>query len=51
MKFALTILVYALIGLVLCAGILLLLAGKPWLLIVAVLAYLVAFGRIGCMTH
>jgi hypothetical protein len=51
MKFALAILVYALIGLVLCAGILLLLAGKPWLLIVAVLAYLVAFGRIGCITH
>ena len=51
MKFALAILVYLLIGMVLSAGILLLLAGKPWLLLLAVLAYVVAFGRIGCMTH
>lgn len=51
MKFALAILVYVLVGLVLGAGILLLMAGKPWLLIAAVLAYVVAFGRIGCMTH
>jgi len=51
MKFALAILVYLSVGLVLGAGILLLLAGKPWLLLLAVLAYVVAFGRIGCMTH
>jgi len=51
MKFAMAILVYVLMGLVLSAGILLLLAGKPWLFIIALLAYIVAFGKIGCMTH
>lgn len=51
MKFALAILVYLLVGLILSAGILLLLAGKPWLLIIGLLAYVVAFGKIGCMTH
>ncbi len=51
MKLALAVLVYVLIGLVLSGGILLLLAGKPWLFIIALLAYVVAFGKIGCMTH
>jgi hypothetical protein len=51
MKLALAVLVYLLIGLVLSWGILLLLAGKPWLFIVAFLAYIVAFGKIGCQTH
>ena len=49
MKLALAVLVYALMALVLCGGILLLLAGKPWLFIAALLAYVVAFGKIGCM--
>ena len=48
MKLALAVLVYVLIGLVLSWGILLLLAGKPWLFIIAFLAYVVAFGKIGC---
>ena len=51
MKLALAVLVYALIGLVLSWGILLLLAGKPWLFIVAFLVYLIAFGKIGCTSH
>jgi hypothetical protein len=51
MKFALAIFVYLLIAAVLCGGILLLLAGKPWLFIVGLVAYIVAFGKIGCMTH
>lgn len=51
MKFALALLVYLLMGLVLGAGILLLMAGKPWFLIAAALVYVVAFGRIGCLTH
>jgi len=51
MKFALAILVSLLFGAVLSAGILLLLAGKPWLLLIALLAYIVAFGRIGCLSH
>lgn len=51
MKFALAIFVYLLIGLILGAGILLLIAGKPWLFIAALIAYVVAFGKIGCLTH
>lgn len=51
MKFGLAILVCLLMGLVLGVGILLLLAGKPWLLILGLLAYAVAFGRIGCLSH
>jgi len=51
MKLALAVLVYVLIGVVLGTGILLTVAGKPWFLIAAVIAYVVAFGRIGCMTH
>jgi len=44
----LAVLVYLLMGLVLSAGILLLLAGKPWLLLLGLLAFVVAFGKIGC---
>lgn len=51
MKLVLAILVYAVIGLVLSLGILRLLHGEPWLFIVALLAYVVAFGRIGCISH
>lgn len=51
MKLALAIFVYLLMGLVLSVGILMLLSGKPWVLIIGLLAYIVAFGKIGCMTH
>jgi hypothetical protein len=51
MKFALAILVYFVMASVLGAGILLLVAGKPWLLIIAFIAFVVAFGKLGCMTH
>ena len=51
MKFALAILVYLLMAVVLGAGILLLVAGKPWLLIISVIAFIVAFGKLGCATH
>jgi hypothetical protein len=51
MKLALAVLVYVLIGVVLGAGILLTVAGKPWFLIAAIIVYVVAFGKIGCMTH
>ena len=51
MKLALAVLVYLLMGLVLSAGILLLLAGKPWLLLLGLLAFVVAFGKIGCQSH
>ena len=51
MKLGLAILAYLLMGLVLSAGILLLLAGKPWFFIISLVAYVVAFGKIGCMSH
>ena len=50
MKLAAAVLVYVAIGLVLSWGILLLLSGKPLVFIVAFLAYVVAFGKIGCKT-
>jgi len=49
MKFVLGIVAYLVIGVVLGAGILQLVQGKPWLLIVGFLAYVVAFGKIGCL--
>lgn len=51
MKFYLAILTYLLIGLILGAGILLLVAGKPWLLIIGLIAYIVTFAQTGCKTH
>lgn len=51
MKFVLAILAYLLIAAVLGWGILLLIAGKPWLLIAGVIVYLVAFSKIGCASH
>jgi hypothetical protein len=51
MKLALAILVYAAMAAILGAGILLLVAGKPWFLAVAFVAFVVAFGKLGCMTH
>jgi hypothetical protein len=51
MKLALAALVYLVIALILGVGILLTIAGKPWLLIVAFLAYVVAFAKIGCLSE
>jgi hypothetical protein len=51
MKFALAILVYLLMAAVLGVGILLLVSGKPLFFIIALIVYVVAFGRLGCMTH
>jgi hypothetical protein len=51
MKLALAVLVYLVIALILGLGILLLVAGKPWPLIIAFLLYVVAFGRIGCLSQ
>jgi hypothetical protein len=49
MKFALAILVYLLIGAVLGAGILLAIRGNPWLLVISLVAYVFAFGKVGCL--
>jgi hypothetical protein len=51
MKFALAILVYVVIALILGEGILQIIAGKPWLLIAGVVGFIVAFARIGCKSH
>ena len=51
MKFFLAILVFALFMFFISWGVLLLLAGKPWLFIVALLAFFGAFAKFGCQTH
>jgi hypothetical protein len=51
MKFALAIGVYTLFAVVLGAGILLLMAGKPLFLVFGVAAYAVLFAKYGCLTH
>jgi hypothetical protein len=49
MKFLAAVAVYLLISLVLCWGILLTFKGNFWVLGVAVLAYLAAFAKLGCL--
>ena len=49
MKLALAVLIYLIIALILAAGILLTMAGKPWFLIIATICFIFAFGKIGCM--
>jgi hypothetical protein len=49
MKLALAVLIYLIIASILGAGILLLVAGKPWFLAIGFITFVVAFGRIGCM--
>jgi hypothetical protein len=51
MKFLLAIIVYLLIAAVLSGGILLAMHGKPWLLVASLITYIVAFGKLGCMSH
>jgi len=51
MNFALAILVYLIMAAILGAGILLLVAGRPILFIVAVIVFIVAFGKLGCLTQ
>ena len=51
MKLTMAILAYGMIALILCGGILMVMAGKPWLLVAALLAYVIAFSKIGCLSH
>jgi len=51
MKFALAILTFLLMAAFLGAGILLLLAGKPLLLVVGVVGFILLFVKYGCLTH
>jgi hypothetical protein len=51
MKLTLAIAVYVLIGLFIGCGIFAMTHGSYWLLIVAVLSYLLGFAAIGCSEH
>jgi len=48
-RFLFAILVYLLIGLALGWGILQTMHGNPWFLVGALLIYVVAFARLGCL--
>jgi hypothetical protein len=49
MKFLFSVIVYLLMAIVLGAGILLSVRGQHWLLIAAVIGYLMMLGLIGCL--
>jgi hypothetical protein len=50
MKFLLAIAAYLVIGILLCMGMYLGMAkGSWWLLVVSLVAYVVGFGKIGCL--
>jgi hypothetical protein len=49
MKLALAVLIYLIIVAILGAGIFLAAVGKPLFLVIGFIAFVVAFGRIGCM--
>ena len=49
MKFLASVVVYLLIALMLSWGILLTIKGNYWFLIVSVLAYVLAFAKLGCL--
>lgn len=51
MKLFYAFVVYLLIGLVLGLGIYLAVKGSIWFLILGLVAYIVAFARIGCLPH
>jgi hypothetical protein len=51
MKFALAILVFLVIAGILGGGILALVAGKPLLLIIGVVGFIVLFAKYGCLSH
>lgn len=51
MKFALAILVFVLFGLAIGGGILMMIAGSPWLFILALLAFLGTFAKYGCASQ
>jgi hypothetical protein len=51
MNFALAILVYFLMAAILGVSILLLVAGKPVMFIISVIVFILAFGKLGCLTQ
>jgi hypothetical protein len=51
MNFALAILVFLLFAFFIGWGIILMLAGKPWLFAIALLVFLASFVKYGCRSH
>jgi len=51
MRFLMSVVVYLLIGALLSWGILLMMHGKPWLLIGVAVAYVLAVAKLGCLSH
>jgi hypothetical protein len=51
MKLFYAFLVYFLMGAVLGLGVVMAVKGSLWLLVVAFLAYVIAFAKIGCLHH
>lgn len=49
MKLFWAIIAYLVIGVFLGAGLILTMKGNPWLLVIGFIAYVVAFGKIGCL--
>jgi hypothetical protein len=51
MKLALAVFVFALFALAIGSGIVLMIAGKPWLFIIAMVAFLGTFAKYGCASQ
>ena len=51
MKFLLAMLVWLIMGTVIGLGILMAVKGSVWLLLLALLAFVVMVARIGCLSH
>ena len=51
MKLLLSVATYLLMAALLAWGILLMMHGKPWLLIGGFVAYVLALAKIGCLSH
>lgn len=51
MDFIAAVLVWLVIGAVLAAGIVMAVKGSAWLLIVGLVAFILAFAKVGCASH
>jgi hypothetical protein len=51
MKFLYALIVWFAMLAVITAGIVLAVVGKPWLMIISLVAFIVAVGKIGCAVH
>jgi len=51
MKFLWALLIWLVMGAIITAGIVVATTGKPWLLLIGLLGFIFAVGKIGCATH